>query len=150
MQVRQNVKPLVYQAKVLNAEIEKLIAEFESVFKCKDPKQFSRAQKNEFSDKVLSFEDALDVYKKLAVDLKSAFKGELTEEDKELWQDLRETSENANELAADLRSMYEKFSSEIIAASQNVFDFLLPEKVVRGFNRWFSSTSTLQLKSTEL
>jgi len=37
-----------------------------------------------------------------------------------------------------------------IAKSEGVLNYLSPEKIIRGFSRWFGSTSTLQLKSTEL
>ncbi len=150
LQVRQRIEPLLRQAKIINAEVERVIADYESNFKGKDPSSLSRKEKNEFAERIMSFEDALQVYKNLSTELKSLFRGDLSEEQKKLWQDIKDTTENANELSSDLEDVSAEFASEIIAKSQNVMDFLLPEKVVKGFSKWFSSTSTLQLKSAEV
>ena len=150
LQVRQQITPLLHQAKVLNVEIQRIISDFDNIFKGKDLKTFTAEEKNEFSNRILTFEDSLDVYKSLATDLKSLFRGELSEEETELWRDIRDTAETANELASDLEDISKEFASEVVAKSQNVLDFLNPEKVVRGFSRWFGSTSTIQLKATEL
>jgi len=150
LQVRQRIEPLLRQAKIINAEVERVIADYEANFKGKDPSSFSRAEKNEFSERIMSFEDALQVYKNLSTELKSLFRGDLTEEQRKLWQDIKDTTENANELASDLEDVSAEFASEVIAKSQNVMDFMLPEKIVKGFSKWFASTSTLQLKSAEV
>ena len=150
LQVRQQIKPLLHQAKVLNVEIQRIITDFDNIFRDKDANTFTREEKNDFADRILTFEDSLQVYKSLATDLKSLFRGELSEEETELWRDIRDTAETANELASDLEDVSKEFASEVVAKSENVMDFLNPEKVVRGFSRWFGSTSTIQLKATEL
>jgi len=150
LQVRQNIKPLVRQAKILNAEVERIISTFYEKFEGQDPKSFTNDEKNEFSGRISAFEDSLLVYKSLANDLKSLFKRELSEEDTEILRDIKDTAESANELAFDLEEVSKKFAAEVIAKSENVFDFLSPEKIVRGFSRWFGSTSTIQLKATEI
>jgi hypothetical protein len=150
LQVRQQIKPLLHQAKVLNVEIQRIITDFDNIFKGKDPRSFTKEEKNEFADRILTFEDSLQVYKSLATDLKSLFRGELSEEETEIWRDIRDTAETANELASDLEDVSKEFASEVVAKSENVIDFLNPEKIVRGFSRWFGSTSTIQLKATEL
>ena len=150
LQVRQRIEPLLRQAKIINAEVERVISDYETNFKGKDPSSFSRKEKNEFSERIMSFEDALEVYRNLSTELKSLFRGDLSEQERKLWQDIKDTTENANELASDLEDVSAEFASEIIAKSQNVMDFLLPEKIIKGFTKWFSSTSTLQLKSAEV
>ena len=150
LQVRQQINPLLHQAKVLNVEIQRIVSDFDTIFKGKDSKSFTEEQKKEFANRILTFEDSLEVYKSLSTDLKSLFRGELSEEDAELWRDIRDTAETANELASDLEDVRKEFASEVVAKSQNVLDFLNPEKVVRGFSRWFGSTATIQLKATEL
>jgi len=150
LQVRQNIKPLVRQAKLLNAEVERIIDDYNNNWKDKDPKSFTAEQKDEFSDRILSYETSLMVYTSLSTDLKSLFKGELSEEDEKLWKDIRETTENANELESDLEDVRKDFAENVVAKSLNVMDFLKPEKVIKGFSKWFSSTSTLQLKATEI
>lgn len=150
LQVRQNIKPLLHQAKVLNVEIERIISDYNNIFKGKDPKSFTRQEKNDFADRILAFEDSLKVYETLSTDLKSVFRGQLSEEDAETLKDIIKTSDSAKDLASDLEDVSKEFATDIIAKSQNVLDFLNPEKVVRGFSRWFGSTSTIQLKATEL
>lgn len=150
LQVRQNIKPLVKQAKLLNAEVQRIIDDYKTNWEGKDPKSFTAEQKDEFSDRILAYETSLMVYTSLSTDLKSLFKGELSEEDEKVWKDIRETTENANELESDLEDVRKEFAENIIAKSLNVMEFLKPEKVIKGFSKWFSSTSTLQLKATEI
>lgn len=150
LQMRQEISPLLQEAKVINAEVNRLIADYENTFKGKDPSSFSREEKNEMSSKILELENALEIYKNLSTELKSLFRGELEGGAKELFEEVRKVSEDAKELASDLEDISKEFAEEIIAKSQNVLDFLLPEKVIKGFSKWFSSTSTLQLKSAEL
>ena len=150
LQVRQNIQPLLRQAKIINVEVERVIADYDTNFRGEDPSKFTREQKNDFAERILQFEDALQIYKNLSTELKSLFRGDLSEENKKLREELRDVTENAIELASDLQDVSNEFASEIVAKSQNVLDFLLPEKVVKGLTKWFSSTSTLQLKASEL
>lgn len=150
LQVRQNIHPLLKQAKILNAEIERVIEDYNNTFKDKDPLTFSQVDKNDFSDRILAFEDTLSVYTGLYTNLKSLFKGSLSEEDAELLSEIKETTDNALDLASDLNDIKDEFAEKVVAKSENVLNFLLPEKVIRGFSRWFGSTSTLQLKSAEI
>jgi len=150
LQVRQNIKPLVKQAKLLNIEVQRIIDDYKNNWEGKDVNSFTAEQKDDFSDRILAYETSLMVYTSLSTDLKSLFRGELSEEDDKLWKDIRETTENANELESDLEDVRKDFAENIIAKSLNVLDFLKPEKVVKGFSKWFSSTSTIQLKATEL
>jgi hypothetical protein len=150
LQVRQNIKPLLRQAKIINVEVERVIADYDNNFKGKDPSSFSRAQKNEFANRISQFEDALQIYKNLSTELKSLFRGNLTEENEKLRDEITKVTQEALNLSSDLQDVSNEFASEIVAKSQNVMDFLLPEKVIKGLTKWFSSTSTLQLKASEL
>jgi len=150
LQVRQNISPLVVQAKILNREIKKIIEDYNVNWKGEDAKSFTRKQKNDFSNRILSYEKSLSVYTSLSTDLKTLFKGNLSEEDKKVWEDIRDTTEIAIELESDLNDVKEEFADTIIAKSKNVLDFLLPEKIIQGASKWFGSTSTIQLKATEL
>lgn len=150
LQVRQNIKPLIIQAKILNREIENIILDYETNWKDQDVSKFTRKQKNDFANRIMSYEKSLSVYTSLSTDLKALFRGELSEEDEKVWKDIRETTETANELESDLNDVKEAFASEVIAKSKGVLDFLVPEKVIKGFSKWFGSTSTLQSKASEL
>jgi hypothetical protein len=150
LQMRQNVEPLLKQAKLLNAEVQRVIDTYNNNWKGKEPNLFTNKQKNELSDKILSYETSLMVYTSLATDLKTLFKKDLSEKDQALWQDIRNTAENANELEADLEEVRKDFAENVIAKDVNVMDYLKPEKVIKGFAKAFGTTSVIQLKSTEI
>ena len=150
LQVRQNLKPLVNQAKVLNKEIRNIIKDYNENWKTKDVSTFSRAEKNDFANKILAYEKSLTVYTTLYKNLRGLFGDTLTEEEKKLRDDIRDVTDTANELETELSDVRDDFAENIIAKSENVLDFLRPEKIIKGFSKWFGSTSTLQLKSTEV
>jgi hypothetical protein len=150
LQMRQNVEPLLKQAKLLNADIQRVIDTYNNTWKGQDSNSFTDKQKSELSDKILSYETSLMVYTSLATDLKTLFKKDLSEKDQALWQDIRDTAESANELEADLEEVRKNFAENVIAKDANVMDYLKPEKVIKGFSKLFNSTSVIQLKSTEI
>lgn len=150
LQVRQNVKPLIKQAGLINKEIQSIIDDYNNNWEGKDPKSFTNEQKNDLASRIMSYEDSLSVYTKLATDLKSIFRSDMSEEDKKLWEQLRDVTEKANILESDLEDVRKRFAQDVIAKSKNVLDFLKPEKIVQGFSRWFGLTSTTQLSSAEL
>ena len=150
LQVRQNVKPLIKQAGLINKEIQSIIDDYNNNWEGKDPKSFTNDQKNDLATRIMSYEDSLSVYTKLATDLKSIFKANMSEEDKKLWEQVKDITENANLLEDELEDVRKRFAQDVIAKSKNVLDFLKPEKIVQGFSRWFGMTSTTQLSSTEI
>jgi len=150
LQMRENVEPLIRQAKLLNADVQRVIDTYNNEWKGKDPGAFTDKQKNDLSDRILSYETSLMVYTSLATDLKSLFKKDLSEKDQALWQDIRDTAESANELEADLEEVRKDFAENVIAKDVNVMDLLKPEKVIKGFSKLFNSTSVIQLKSAEI
>ena len=150
LQMRQNVRPLIYQASVFNKKVRSIISTYESKFVGKDPKSFSD---DEISNFYLDIETALyslETYTDLDIELKSLFQKDLTEEDKKIKEDLKNTVDEARDLLSDLRKVGEDFTNEIIAASEGIEGILNPEKVIRGITRWFASTSTIQLKSVQV
>lgn len=150
LQVRQNLKPLVHQAKVLNKEIRNIIKDYNENWKSKDVSTFTRAEKNDFANRILAYEKSLTVYTTLYKNLRGLFGETLTEEEKQLRDDIRDVTDTANELETELNEVRDDFAENVIAKGENVLDFLRPEKIIKGFSKWFGSTSTLQLKSTEV
>ncbi len=146
LKMRQQIKPLLNQAKVINKEVKSIIDEYNT----KDFSALSIQEKNDFADRILTYEDSLQIYVDLYNSLKTVFSGELTDDEKTLKEDLRDTVETANELESDLEDVRKDFSENVVAKSENILDFLKPEKVIKGFSRWFGSTSTLQSKSIQL
>lgn len=150
LKVRQNITPLINQAGILNKEISKILKEYEENWQGKPLDNHTRAERNDFSSKIMSYENTLKVYSTLYKNLKNVFGLDPTEEEKKILDELRKVSDDANDLENDLETLRNDFAENIVAKSENVLDFLKPEKIIRGFSRWFGTTSTLQLKSIEL
>jgi len=151
LQIRQNLKPLLEQAQVLNKNVKALIERYNNTFKGKNPSSFSEKEKNQFSADVMTYQDSLSIYANLSASLKGAFTSEMSEEDEELKKDLRDVTETANDLLLDLKEdVSDDFGESIIAASKNVLDLLKPEKVIKGPSKWFSTTSIIQLTASNV
>jgi hypothetical protein len=146
LQMKGNVKPLLYQAKVLNKQIKTTIDNYNANWAGKDPKSFSEEEMNTFQEEIETSQDALDMYTKLDSELRFLFLGDLSEEDKKLKEELRDTADDARDLQSDLNTVAEEFADTIIAGSVDVDNLLSPEKIIKGITRFFSSTTTLQLR----
>ena len=151
LQMKKNIVPLIYQAKVLNKQIQSVIDTYNNKWKGADPQSFTMEQIDEFSDAIEGSENALKVYTTLDTDLKFLFsKGELSEEDKKLREDLRDAADDARDLEATLRDKRDEFADQIIAKRQGISDILKPEKIVKGLSKWFASTSVTQVKAVQV
>ena len=150
LQVKQELRPLVDQAKLINKEAERLIEEYNSTWKGIDVSKTDDLSRDEFVGRILDFEDSLKVYESLSYDVRSFFKGELSEEDEELLKDIENVSKKAKNYELDLEDIRKEFMDEVVAARENIFDYLKPEKIVKGITRLFGSTSITQLKSAQL
>ena len=150
LQMKGNVKPLLYQAKVLNKQIKTTIDTYNTTWAGKDPKSFSEEEMNTFQEEIETAQDALDMYTKLDSELRFLFLGDLSEEDKKIKEELRDTADDARDLQSDLNTVAEEFADTIIAGSVEVDNLLSPEKIIKGITRFFSSTTTLQLKGVEV
>lgn len=149
LQMKQNLKPLLRQAKILNKEIQKTIDRYNDNWANKDPKQFDQKDISKFYEELETAKNSLIAYVTLNTDLKFLFQGELSEEDKVLREDLREVTELAQELDSTITDISNDFTSDFVAGSEGVENLLSPEKIIKGITKWFVSTSGLQLKSIE-
>lgn len=150
LQMRQNIKPLLDQANILNRQIEATINKFNKQWSGKNPSEFSQKQISDFYEEIETAEHAVEQYTSLDTELKFLFQGELSEEDKKLREDLRETVDQARGLLSDLSEISAEFVNQFVAGSEKVENVLAPEKVIKGITKWFSSTSTIQLKALEV
>jgi len=114
------------------------------------PKSFSEEEMNTFQEEIETAQDALDMYTKLDSELRFLFTGDLSEEDKKIKEELRDTADDARDLQSDLNTVAEEFADTIIAGSADVDNLLSPEKIIKGITRFFSSTSTIQLKGVQV
>ena len=150
LQMKQNIVPLIYQAKVLNKQIQTNIDIYNNKWKGADPKSFSMEEIDEFTDSIIGAQEAIQTYATLDTDLKFLFQGDVSEEDKKLREDLRDAADNARDLNTELLEVMDEFADTIVAKRQGISDILKPEKIVRGFAKWFSSTSITQVKAIQV
>lgn len=153
LQMKKDLRPLLRQAKILNIQIENLLKRYNNEFKGKDPKSFTEDQLSEFSADLITAQESLRTYTNLDTELDFLFPEDATEEATNLAEDLRKTANAARKLMNNLEGengIINEFASEILAKSSGV-DFLLsPEKVIKGFTKFFGSTSTLQTRAIQL
>jgi len=151
LQMRQNIKPLVHQAKLLVNQVEKTLVDYKDNWEGKDLSEFEDKDISGFLKKLREAKDSVDTYTSLDTDLDFLFDGaELSEEDEKLRKDLTNVSNAARKLEGKLTKTYDKFTSDVAAGTTNTDNLLLPEKIVKGFSKWFGSTTTTQLKSLEV
>ncbi len=149
LQMKQNLKPLLRQAKILNKEIQKTIDRYNENWEGKDPNGFKQADISSFYEELETAKNSLIAYTTLNTDLKFLFKGELSEEDAQLKKDLSDVTELAQELDSNLYDISNDFTEKFVAGSEGVENLLSPEKIIKGITKWFVSTSSLQLKALE-
>lgn len=153
LQMKKNIKPLIYQAKVLNKQIQDVISEYDSVWKGNSAESFNDDSIGNFYKELNTLENALvEVYANLDTDLEFLFQGrELSDEDKALKEELRNTSDTARYLAKKVDRVGTEFVKTFVVGKEGVKkDVTLPEKIIKGITRLFSSTSTLQTTAMEV
>jgi hypothetical protein len=139
LQMKQNLQPLLYQAKLLNKSIQNLMDRFKNTWVGTDPNSYSDDQMNAFTKELADAEKILRTYTNLDIELK-----QLLKEDDELRSDMKETVDEARDLEFELGEVTTEFVKDFIAKREDVEDVTKAEKVIKGLSRWFASTSTLQ------
>jgi len=150
LQIKGNLKPLLYQAKVLNKQIENTIKKFNDQWKGRNPISIDQKEISDFYEEIETAQNAIIHYTTLDTDLKFLFSGELSQEDKVLREELRDVVDNARDLQSDISEIAGEFTDDFVKGSEKIEGSILsPEKIIKGITKWFSSTATLQLKSVE-
>jgi len=139
LQMKQNLQPLLYQAKVLNKSIQNLMDRFNNTWVGTDPNSYSDDQMNAFNKELADAEKTLRTYTNLNIELK-----ELIKDDAELREDVRDTVDEARSLELELEQVTTDFVKDFVAKREGIEDITKAEKVIKGLSRWFASTSTLQ------
>lgn len=147
LQVKENIQPLVRQAKLLNKQIEKLIDTYNTKFEGQDAKSFTEKEVDDFAKEVSDAQFSVSIYTDLYLELEGLLSD--SEEDNKVREELRKTSDNARKLEYDLEITLEKFAEDIIAKREDIDSFLAPEKVIKGLSKLFASTATLQSKAVQ-
>jgi hypothetical protein len=147
LQMRQNLKPLLEQAKVFNSSLKNLMERYEKDWKGNDPKSFSEAQVDAFAKEISDAEKALSTYTTLDIDLADLF---IEGEDTELENDLAKTVKIARSLESKLDRMTTSFVKDFIGKAEEVEDVTKEEKTISGLAKWWSDTATIQLNSAKV
>jgi hypothetical protein len=139
LQMRQDIGPLLYQSKILNVQIQSLINTYNEKFKGKEG--FSEQEIEDFVKSLRLAEDALQNYLTLDTDLDFLFEGKLSDDDKQLKEELRDTAYQSRKINDNLSDIFTEFTVEQIGGTEK------GEKVIKGiFSKWLGTTSTIQLK----
>jgi hypothetical protein len=152
LQMKKSVKPLIIQAKILNKNIENILDQYATAWQGKDPETIKDEDISAFNQELETVENALnEVYANLDTELDFLFQGrELSDEDKKLREELRNTADTARYLAKKVDKVSTNFTKTFVVGKEGVEgDITLPEKIIKGITRLFSSTSTLQTKALE-
>ena len=147
LQMRRDAKALVYQARVINKQINDIFTKFDEKFKGKDPASFTEPERSAFTKEIDDGLDALDTYSDLATELDFLFRGTLDKATEDVKSDIYKASSEAKLLRSRLLRLDKSFTNDFIALSEKVKGVKEGEKSVRGVSKWFSSTATIQLKA---
>jgi len=143
LQMKQNIAPLVYQAKVLNKQVQNIIDRYNTQFKGKDKTAFNDEEVSGFLADIATGLESLDTYTNLDIELRFLFEGEVSEEDEKLKNDLRNTVDNARNYLDMLKDLDKEFTTTFVGGTS------AGEKIIRGLTKFLGNTATIQLKGLE-
>lgn len=144
LQVKRDVRPLIDQAKLLAKKAEDLVAKYKELYENPtDINAFSEQELNLFTNEIESLSNAFNSYIDIHNLLKDVVDGDVRNE-------LRDVADSASEYISEFKVINEDFVNNIIAKREGYDNILSPEKIVKGFAKWFSSTATLQVKTIQL
>jgi hypothetical protein len=144
LQMKQNVAPLIIQARILNKQINNLLAKYDTQFKDKLREDFAgekQKEVEEFTKEIETLREALDTYVTLDLDLDFIFENDDSVESKQLETDMGEAVKVARKYADQLKTLDSKFTETFIGGTAT------PEKIIKGIGKLFGTASTIQLES---
>jgi hypothetical protein len=145
LQVKRDVRPLIEQAELLELKAKELLEKYRNLYENpEDVTKFSEEELNNFSDEVESVQNAFNSYINIHNLLKDVV------DDTDLRNSLRDISDVASDYISELTEVNKNFVNDVLAKRENFNDVLSPEKIVKGLAKFFSSTSTLQVKTIQL
>jgi hypothetical protein len=141
LQIKQNIVPLINQAKILNKQVSMLMDRYKSDFEGKEKEDIPQDKINAFAGMIRIHLEALSPYLDLRL-LRSLVNDE-TEEGLKLKTEINNTLEKVENYIADLEELDETFGTKFNDVSTT------PEKVVKGISKWFSNMATLQVANIQ-
>jgi hypothetical protein len=154
LQLQQDIKPLIKQARMLHAEIEEIMELHKNKYTPEEGESFTKDELEKFSEDeidkfIVRHENAkftIESYIDLYNDLESIIDGA----DPEIVNSVREISERSRKYVKQLTEIEKDFVRDIVAKKQGLNFFGMAEKTVKGLARLFSSTATIQTKAIQL
>jgi hypothetical protein len=141
LQIKQNIVPLINQAKILNKQVSMLIDRYKSDFEGKEKADIPQDKINAFAGMIRIHLEALTPYLDLRL-LRSGI-DDTTEEGLKLKTEINNTLEKVENYISDLEELDETFGEKFNEASTT------PEKVVKGISKWLSNMATLQIDNIQ-
>ncbi len=141
LQIKGNVVPLINQAKILNKQVSMLIKRYNTDFEGKDPSEIDGDKINAFAGMIRIHLEALQPYLSLK-ELRTLLTEETAENDK-LKLELGATRDKVEDYISELQDLDETFGEKFNNTSST------PEKVVKGFTKWFSGVATIQILNVQ-
>lgn len=141
LQIKGNVVPLINQAKILNKQVAMLLKRYASDFEGKTQEEVPQDKINSFAGMIRVHLEALQPY--LDIDQLRSLLTEDTEENTKLKENIAQTVQNVRDYISDLEELDITFGEKFNSASST------PEKVVKGFTKWFSSIPTIQISNLQ-
>lgn len=144
LQVKQDVKPLIEQAELLQFKVDEFYKKYETLYKNpQDLSKITEAEMDDFSKQSEGLIKTLDTYRDIHLLLEDIV-------DSDTRSKLRDISDRAGKNIKKITKYSEDFVADVVAKKEKVDDMLAPEKIVRGITKAFASTSTIQVKSIQL
>lgn len=144
LQVKQDVKPLIEQAELLQYKIDEFYKKYETLYKNpQDLSKITEAEMDAFSEESEGLIKTLDTYRDIHLLLEDIV-------DDQIRSKLRDISDRAGKNIKKITKYSEDFVADVVAKKEKIDDMLAPEKIVRGMTKAFASTSTIQVKSIQL
>lgn len=149
LQMRQNIAPLLEEAKLLNNYVQKVINRFETEWKGNDPLGYTEEDRNAFLKEIRDAEKMLGTYTTLDINLSDMFLSG-GEENEKLENEVAKTVRFARNLEDKLDRTKTAFVRDFVGKSEKVEDVTKEEKEIGIVAKWFSDTATLQLNSAKI
>lgn len=149
LQMQRDLGPLLIQARVLNHYVQQTIDKYNDNWVGTDAMSYSDTELSDFNKELANYDSSLVTYLSLDIALKELFKGELTDDQKELRQEIKDIVEEARYLKDDLEHVQTEFVKDFVAKREGVEDADKAEKVQRGLARIFSSTALIQNRAIQ-
>jgi hypothetical protein len=130
--MRRDSQALLYQARLINKQIDNIFTKFDEKFKGKDPALFTEDDRSDFTKEIEDGLDALDTYADLATELDFLFTGTLDKATENLRDEIYKTSARSKLLRSNLLRLDKNFTNDFIAMSEKVKDAKKGEKSVNG------------------